>query len=101
MNRGHLTRERTAAQTVKRIDLSEFSFALVKAVVEDLADIVHTITSALLWVRHPVTSFLGALPPSVRFFAQPFLILYLVPLLLVRDLVRPNQRDVSRVLLQG
>ncbi|GKY94665.1 hypothetical protein MPSEU_000431900 [Mayamaea pseudoterrestris] len=89
-----------AVNPVRRIDLTEFIVTIAKAVVEDFADVIHSITSALLWIRHPITAFLGTLPPSLRFFAQPFLILYLVPLLLVRDLVRPNQRDISRVLLQ-
>jgi hypothetical protein len=85
---------------VNRIDLSEFAVALVRAVIDDTADIVHSVTSALLWIRHPITAFMGALPPSIRFFAQPFLILYLVPLLLIRDLVRPDRQAISQVLLQ-
>lgn len=88
------------ARPVRRYDVGEVVIYALNAVFEDLADVVHLVTSSLLWIRHPITSLLGVLPPSVRFFAQPFLILYLVPLLLLQNMVRPSRSEVSNMVLQ-
>lgn len=73
-------------------DVTAFSAALARAVVEDLTDLTHTLASALLGLRHPVAAMLGLLPPWARFFAQPLLAAVFVPLFLLRTLAQPRPK---------
>jgi hypothetical protein len=48
------------------------------------------------WIRQTTKFVLSALPPWARYFVQPFLILYYVPIFILRNLVGPTRLRARR-----
>ena len=51
------------------------------------------LTATSIMVRTTMTFVLSLLPPSMRFFLQPLLILYYVPLFVLRSLTGPTRKQ--------
>ena len=53
---------------------------------------VATLTSTGAWIRQTTKLVLSILPPPLRYFVQPLLILYYAPLFILRNLSAPQNR---------
>lgn len=53
---------------------------------------VATLTATGAWIRQTTKLVLSILPPPLRYFVQPLLILYYAPLFILRNLSAPQNR---------
>lgn len=66
-----------------------------------------TLAATSLWIRQIMRYCLSIVPPPLRYFAQPFLVLYYAPLFWIRQVSsrnnvrRKNQRGAHETLVEG
>lgn len=65
-----------------------------------------TLAATSLWIRQTMKYILSVVPPPLRYFVQPFLVLYYAPLFWMRQVSRHNkrrkdQRGAHEALIEG
>jgi hypothetical protein len=49
-----------------------------------------------IWIRQTMRIILGILPSWARYFVQPFLVMYYVPLFILRNMTAPKRREQAQ-----
>jgi hypothetical protein len=79
--------------------LTGFSLTAVRATLRAATGIsltavyASTVAVSGMWIRQTMKVILGLFPSWARYFAQPFLVMYYVPLFVLRNLSAPRRRE--------